>query len=193
MVDLSPRRKTLHDSFRRSSTQSRVGSTPPDTRSICVECGAHCCRYGGAVATKEETLAIVNAGYPDCFEVVSEDVRITQWNENGDCPYLDDNACSIYEVRPLRCRAYPIFQIATGEVFLSLCPLSQYVSHSEMRGYVRLLMQCPRSFVDDAAGHLQIHAQALEKKLRRFRTKPADSLESSRSFHTHEYGKGKDA
>ncbi|RDE10979.1 MAG: hypothetical protein C4K49_12470 [Candidatus Thorarchaeota archaeon] len=169
MVDLSPRRKTLHDSFRRSSAHSHVGGTPPDTRSICVECGAHCCRYGGAVATKEEVRAIVNAGYPDYFDIISEDVRITSWYENGDCPYLHDNACSIYEVRPLRCRAYPILQIATGEVFLSLCPLSPFLPHSEMRGYVRLLMQCPRSFVDEAARHLQFHAQALDKKLSRFK------------------------
>jgi Fe-S-cluster containining protein len=193
MVDLSPRRKTLHDRFKRSSAQSYIGSTPPDTRSICIECGAHCCRDGGAVATNEEVLAILNAGYPDYFEVVSEDVRITSWQENGDCPYLHDNTCSVYEVRPLRCRAYPILQIASGEVFLSLCPLGQHLSHSEMRGYVRLLMQCPRSFVDDAARHLQVHSQALEKKLRRFKTRPVSSLKSSSSFHTHEYGKGKNA
>ncbi len=42
----------------------------------------------------------------------NEAEHVLKISENGACPFLKDNRCSIYEVRPLVCRAFPFFSEA---------------------------------------------------------------------------------
>lgn len=136
---------------------------------VCAQCGVHCCRLGGAVATREEVLAVRAAGYKDHFERVAADVYVTRWTHDGTCPYLVETTCSIYDMRPLRCRAFPVFQTGSGEVFLAKCPLEQVLSSKDVRATRDLLLQCPDDVVRDAAKHLNPHASTLEKRMKRYR------------------------
>ena len=137
-------------------------------KAVCRDCGSHCCRYGGAIATDLEVRAIVALGHPNYFERVAEDVLITHWGENGFCPYLEGHECTIHSVRPFRCRAYPVFQVGTGDVFVAECPLLAYVSPEEVEQSAQLLSQCPSRIVRIAAAHMNHHRETLEIRGSRF-------------------------
>ncbi len=145
-----------------------VDTSSNDELDICKSCGSHCCKFGGAVATGNEVSAIVEMGYPNHFISVSEDVFITEWGDDMACPYLTDGECEIYEVRPLRCRAFPVFQTGSGEVFLSQCPIASYLSQVEITAMARKLSECPSEILEGAASHLEPYVKALERKISRF-------------------------
>jgi Fe-S-cluster containining protein len=134
----------------------------------CKSCGSHCCKFGGAVATRNEVTAIIEMGYPDYFVSVSNDVFITRWGADMTCPYLNEGACEIYEVRPLRCRAFPVFQTASGEVFLSQCPIASSLSEEEITSMARKLSECPSEILEGAASYLEPYSKTLERKISRY-------------------------
>ena len=88
-------------------TGTDEGQRPED---ICAECGSHCCKLGGVVATRNEVDAILAEGYPNYFIRLSDEVYGVEWGDDGHCPYLDQSKCSIYSVRPLGCRMFPVVQ-----------------------------------------------------------------------------------
>ncbi|TFG09264.1 YkgJ family cysteine cluster protein [Candidatus Thorarchaeota archaeon] len=142
--------------------------TPKEKKELCIRCGALCCRLGGAVATRNEVEAIIDAGYEDYFKQVSPDVFITHWGREGVCPYLQDDTCSIYEVRPLRCRAFPVHQDSDGEIYLSLCPLASSLDDTEIASYSRLLRSTPSGFLQAAASVLETKARILQRRISRY-------------------------
>lgn len=145
-----------------------VHDSSNDALNICKSCGSHCCKFGGAVATRSEVSAIIEMGYPNHFTAVSEDVFITDWGDDMTCPYLSDGKCEIYEVRPLRCRAFPIFQTGSGQVFLSQCPIASLLSEEEIHNMVEKLAECPSEILEGAASYMGPYAKKLERKISRF-------------------------
>ncbi|NWF94572.1 MAG: YkgJ family cysteine cluster protein [Candidatus Thorarchaeota archaeon] len=143
-----------------------------DNRGVCIACGAMCCKLGGALAMEEEVEAIRAHGYPDYFEQVSEGAWMTRWGDDGVCPYLTDDGCAIYEVRPLRCRAFPVIQMSSGEVFLSQCPLAEQMSPDTMEESKNLLLQTPAAVLVDSARHLSRHAAILKMRISRYGLRP---------------------
>lgn len=137
-------------------------------RQVCVECGAQCCKYGGAIATELEVQAIVDSGYEDHFERIAANVLITEWGEEGVCPYLVGSQCSIYEVRPFRCRAYPVVQFSSGEVLVARCPLLPLLSAAEIERNGKLLARCPPAIVRPAARYMERHRDVLAIRSSRF-------------------------
>jgi Fe-S-cluster containining protein len=79
-------------------------------KEICHQCGGHCCTFGGAFATQNEVDAIIEYGHPNHFVRLSDGVYGTEWGHDGICPYLEDGLCSIYSLRPLGCRLFPVVQ-----------------------------------------------------------------------------------
>lgn len=91
-------------------------------KDICIGCKAKCCYFGGPIVTKEERDAIISK-YPDYF---SENGTLFQAVTEDKCPYLKDDTCSIYDVRPKVCRVWPVIVgEEDGERFylLAHCPL----------------------------------------------------------------------
>ncbi len=134
----------------------------------CEECGSVCCRLGGAVASRTEVVGIVAAGYQNYFERVAPDVYITRWYNGGVCPYLDGTRCSIYEMRPLRCRAFPVFQMDDGAIYLALCPLASSMSKRDIDDLTELLIQSPVDQLSVAGEYLRPHSRVLQRRLSRF-------------------------
>lgn len=68
-----------------------------DTLARPAACSAgcsHCCQAGGPLITVAEL-----------HEIVKQRNTVTIYGDDA-CPFLEDNQCSIYEHRPLACRAY---------------------------------------------------------------------------------------
>ncbi|MBY8997315.1 MAG: YkgJ family cysteine cluster protein [Candidatus Thorarchaeota archaeon] len=89
--------------------------TDKEHSSVYRECGGYCCSFGGATATKEEHESILRAGNEDHFVKISDNCYTTVWGEDGFCPYLEDASCSIYNLRPLVCRKFPVFTFTNKE------------------------------------------------------------------------------
>ncbi|MFX1578164.1 MAG: YkgJ family cysteine cluster protein [Promethearchaeota archaeon] len=123
-------------------------------KEICHQCGGHCCTFGGAFATQNEVDAIIEYGYPNHFVRLSDGVYGTEWGHDGICPYLEDGLCSIYSLRPLGCRLFPVVQTGAGEIALVECPLANQLSEEEVLRRKHLLAQRP-SFTTPESDHLR--------------------------------------
>lgn len=101
----------------------------------CRDCGAKCCKLGGADVTAEERERVLEAGNPDKFRKLGEN-HYEMIPVGTTCPYLNaDNQCSIYDVRPYACRAFPVHpEIREGakKYLLAGCPLSNLLSKKEI-------------------------------------------------------------
>ena len=121
---------------------TKIDQSPED---ICYNCRGFCCQLGGIVATKEEVEAIQDQGYPNHFTQLSDDVFGTTWRENGVCRYFTENKCSIYSLRPLGCRMFPVVQTMSGDIIVIECPLASQLPEDELMTRKKILLQRPIS------------------------------------------------
>lgn len=136
--------------------------TRNDNKAICSDCGSQCCKLGGAVATKNEIDAIAELGYPNHFFKLSNDVYGLDWGSNGRCVYLNDSGCSIYPVRPLGCRMFPVVQTINHDVILVKCPLASSLSDDEILTRKRILFQRPKHILRESEQMRQNHIKDLQ-------------------------------
>lgn len=72
------------------------------------KCGA-CCKYAMTHIRHEDVSRMIAGGVPDIAKNVRDLDKERPYFESKDgCPYLVDNACSIYEHRPEICRIFPL-------------------------------------------------------------------------------------
>jgi len=102
---------------------------------VCEKCGAACCKIGGADFTLIEMQRVLSAGFSDFFVKLNDD-HYELTCKKGICPYLTEtNRCSIYELRPLVCRSFPVYiSLSKDEEKYSIigCPLAKYLSKEEI-------------------------------------------------------------
>ena len=135
---------------------------------VCAECDSHCCKLGGVVATRNEVDAVLAAGYPNYFMRLSEEVYGTEWSDDGHCPYLEQSKCSIYSVRPLGCRMFPVVQTQRGDIVLIHCPLRSQLSDQEISRRKKLLMDRPEYILRESRHHREKHTRELEMRASRY-------------------------
>ena len=140
----------------------------PKPEDVCFECGAHCCKLGGVVATKKEVDAIVADGHLNHFKQLAENVYGTDWGTDGDCPYLTNNKCSIYAVRPLGCRMFPVVQTISNGIILVECPLGVQLSHRDLVRRKHILSRRSNSFLSESEHHREEHIRELMIRSTRF-------------------------
>jgi len=84
-------------------------------KDFCSKCDMRCCAR--AVVLPEERENIIKAaklGFFQSRRVFSK--RGKYYMIKGDpCPFLKENACSIYDVRPLNCRIFPLVLTHQGK------------------------------------------------------------------------------
>lgn len=108
-----------------------------DTGFRCKRCGK-CCKSAWGDNTvsvfPSEARAIADATGREWLDIVKPmesidadergEYHTFEWalqkQKNGDCKFLRDGACTIYEVRPLICRTYPM-RLESGHVELYEC------------------------------------------------------------------------
>jgi Fe-S-cluster containining protein len=73
------------------------------------KCG-ECCRYAAIALTGFDEERILSSGFQklDEFCVVTGGTKSISRGKDGECPFLTDNACSIYAARPDICYTFPI-------------------------------------------------------------------------------------
>ena len=78
----------------------------------CTQCG-NCCKEQKPSTPDEDILRIIrhlNITKEEFIEKYTEfdaDENERYIKDEGDCPFLEDNKCAIYEFRPHDCRSYP--------------------------------------------------------------------------------------
>jgi Fe-S-cluster containining protein len=139
--------------------------TRNNTKDVCHDCGNQCCKLGGVVATKNEVDAITERGYPNHFVKITRDVYGLEWGKDGSCVYLNDSGCSIYPVRPLGCRMFPVVQTRSHDVILVKCPLASYLSDDEITTRRRILLQRPKYIIKESEHLRQNHIKDLKIRI----------------------------
>ncbi len=102
---------------------------------ICPE-GCHlCCLETEMILTESDIRRLESLGYrrEDFSELRGGFIRLK--NVDGKCYFLKNGMCSVYEHRPLGCRAYPvIYDLDAGKCVLDeYCPATHTVSEQEFR------------------------------------------------------------
>ncbi|MGD9396227.1 MAG: YkgJ family cysteine cluster protein [Candidatus Thorarchaeota archaeon] len=145
-----------------NSKGAPIASNCANSNDICFECGGQCCKFGGIVATLNEVDAIIERGHPNYFEKLKDDVYGTKWGRDGICAYFENGACSIYSVRPMGCRMFPVIQTRSGEIILIECPLASHLSDEEVFRRKEILIQRPRYIVRESELHREGHIKDLQ-------------------------------
>jgi Fe-S-cluster containining protein len=100
---------------------------------LCTKCGV-CCTLNdfltaGEVEAKSEERPEVHAKIKALFEELgkmweADETKYEEYTIERPCPFLVDNACSIYEIRPGGCRLFP--QTAFGMQTQDCPPLTRF-------------------------------------------------------------------
>ncbi len=100
---------------------------------LCIKCGA-CCKLedflsAGEINVKPEENPKVHAKVKALFEDIGkmweeDEAKYNKYIEQNPCPFLCDNICTIYEIRPVGCRLFP--QTTFGMLTQNCSPLSRF-------------------------------------------------------------------
>lgn len=151
------------------SREKHTMKEEPDSERICLECGGFCCKLGGVVASRNEVKAILAQGYPNHFIRLADDVYGHDWGSDGTCPYFKNGQCSIYSLRPLGCRMFPVVHTSSTDIVLVECPLACFLSKDELQLRKKLLMECPDHIIRESRLLREEHRHELELRSTRYR------------------------
>ncbi len=143
-------------------------NTRNGSKDICIDCGGYCCTLGGVVATQNEVDAIIKLGYPNHFIQLSKDVYGIEWGKDGSCVYLKDGTCSIYSVRPLGCRVFPVVQTRNHEIILIKCSLASHLSNDEVLKRKKTLIERPWYIIAESEHLREDHIKDLEMRATKY-------------------------
>ena len=83
---------------------------------LCAKCGACCLMEdfltAGEITAKTEEQPEVHAKMKSLFEELgkmweTDEAKYNDYTEHTSCPFIVNNTCSIYEIRPMGCRLFP--------------------------------------------------------------------------------------
>lgn len=77
----------------------------------CAKGCGHCCHVSVPIADFEARYIADNIGITSVVLTRSIRHALSEFSENTPCRFLQDGACSIYEVRPLTCRLHVNFDV----------------------------------------------------------------------------------
>ena len=82
--------------------------------------------------------------------------------------YLKDGTCSIYSVRPLGCRVFPVVQTRNHEIILIECPLASYLSNDEVLERKKTLIERPWYIIGESEHLRENHIRDLEMRAAKY-------------------------
>ncbi|RLG93976.1 YkgJ family cysteine cluster protein [Candidatus Bathyarchaeota archaeon] len=103
-----------------------------------------CCINTEMIISYYDILQILHAGF-SLSDFAYYDGRYWRLrNKNGRCVFLDEEGlCTIYDMRPIGCRAYPIIIVETEASTKcdvdSICPFSFAITENELHEGCKLL------------------------------------------------------
>ncbi len=99
-------------------------------RFTCTQCGKCCTGEPGFVWVNDAELTAIAAARGETVErVTALYTRLTgrgrtlREKADGDCVFLEDRRCGVYEVRPRQCRTWPFWEsnVETPETWRHTC------------------------------------------------------------------------
>lgn len=107
--------------------ENRCGEILPHLadRMVCRAGCDGCCQHIGLFPVEAVFLATALSTLPDT-EITRIRNAAMAATEDGPCPLLHNNRCSLYEARPVICRTHGFPVVAQGDAgpFLDFCPLN---------------------------------------------------------------------
>lgn len=92
---------------------------------ICQEKNCHkCCNNTNMHLTKKDISRISQKLHTASFYLKNEEGWLQLMNKDGVCIFHDGKECTIYDIRPLGCRLYPLVYNIDDQkvVYDSICP-----------------------------------------------------------------------
>ncbi|MFC2154655.1 YkgJ family cysteine cluster protein [Candidatus Altiarchaeota archaeon] len=74
----------------------------------CLMCG-NCCRFRTIDMSSKDVERIEAAGKKDFYEKFEGAFRLKR--KNGRCVFVEDDKCTIHEIKPKVCREFPFFKL----------------------------------------------------------------------------------
>lgn len=120
--------------------------------SACKKCLTPCCNDKYFLSLPGERDAIVAAGHLDHFTKVKTslgDHYVLDF-QNDDCAYLGPEGCTLGDVKPTTCRAYPAYLTSKNEVMAHpSCRGHKQVSENYLKNAKPLLVRYKEVYPDD--------------------------------------------
>lgn len=111
--------------------------TSPSFLPTCKRCHAFCCTIVTPLLTPQERDIILQAGYPNRFIKITNDVYRIRPNNRGECPYIQSNyTCEIHHVKPKLCSIWPVIPRNNNNkrsTIVIKCPLFTFLSEDELQ------------------------------------------------------------
>ncbi|MEA2070060.1 MAG: YkgJ family cysteine cluster protein [Asgard group archaeon] len=111
---------------------------------------AKCCIDTEMILSQVDIQRLMERGYEqDSFCYQDDDGFFRLRNSNGQCVFLKENRCTIYDIRPQGCRFYPlIYDLDKKAVLVDQdCPLAKTIDskvikrfETEIKEYIQLLI-----------------------------------------------------
>ncbi len=99
----------------------------------CLKCNSKCCKSESPIVLEKERDLILKQTEKDYFKR-EENYYIIP---NDPCPYLKNNICSIEDIKPIDCKAYPLTIIEKeGNLFIGIyenCPGLSYINDNFLK------------------------------------------------------------
>lgn len=138
----------------------------------CRKCKAACCRLGGPDFTRGQMEKVLDAGHPDFFIEINPD-HFELRSRDAVCPYLaEDYSCTIHEMRPPACRAWPVHACCEGggrEYLLMDCPIVDKLSDKELGEMMAQAGSIPEENIVNSFKLSRLSKEEIELIEKRFR------------------------
>ena len=103
---------------------------------------------------------------------MDENCYVTEWGENGSCPYQKGSSCTIYDIRPLVCQKFPVVTFDNVEHFVAQCPLAENLTDDEMAELIELSRQVSDELIAGAVRYLSPYGQIIDDRMKIFKLMP---------------------
>jgi Fe-S-cluster containining protein len=102
----------------------------------CHNCQGMCCKNVSFLYEEKEAIIKKLPELKNIFEKAWESGVVLVFP--GVCPFLSENKCSIYALRPSKCKAYPIIQYPRGQNLIAIgvqtsCPNYLKISRTDIK------------------------------------------------------------
>jgi Fe-S-cluster containining protein len=84
----------------------------------CLRCG-DCCRKRGEIRLTKYELQKISKTQKTSYKKMKEELRVLPLGDGTfrlrqPCRFIENNSCSVYQVRPASCRGYPVNALSTS-------------------------------------------------------------------------------
>lgn len=97
----------------------------------CKKCSCYCCFDKNTILTHKDINRIKMLGYESGYFVRKYGIfKFLKMSNNGNCVFLKENKCLIYDHRPYECRWFPIYAISDNYGVINIRDECSFINES---------------------------------------------------------------